>query len=123
VLYITDRSQRHVTAAEHTLRLLLGLRRTSCDDSQLSSMAKGSSAGKLVPLIIFVLVAAVLAAVGFVAYSIANDVGSQTRKKMEKKNISFTKDGMKVGVKEVTQEQQGDSAQRLEYPPSIPTHG
>jgi photosystem II stability/assembly factor-like uncharacterized protein len=86
-------------------------------------MAKGSSAGKLVPLIIFVLVAAVLAAVGFVAYSIANDVGSQTRKKMEKKNISFTKDGMKVGVKEVTQEQQGDSAQRLEYPPSIPTHG
>lgn len=73
--------------------------------------AKGSTLGNLVPLIVLVLVVAILAAVGFVAYSIANDVGSQTKKKMEKKNISFTKDGMKVGVKEVTREQQEDSTQ------------
>lgn len=73
--------------------------------------AKGSTLGNLVPLIVLVLVLAILAAVGFVAYSIANDVSSETRKKMEKKNISFTKDGMKVGVKEVTREQQEDSTQ------------
>jgi Tfp pilus assembly protein PilE len=75
-------------------------------------MAKGSALSNLVPLIILVLVVGVLAAVGFVAYSIANDVGSQTRQKMEKRNISFTKEGMKVGVKEKTAEQQTDSAQK-----------
>lgn len=68
--------------------------------------------GNLVPLIILVLVVGILAAAGFVAYSIAHDVGSKTRQKMEKRNISFSKDGMKVGVKEVTREQQEDGTQR-----------
>ena len=75
-------------------------------------MAEKSAAGNLVPLIILVLVVGVLAAVGWVAYQIATDVGNTTKKKMEKRNISFTKDGMKVGIKEVSQEQQGDSAQK-----------
>ena len=75
-------------------------------------MAKKSGLSNLVPLIILVVVVVILAAVGFMAYSIANDVGSKTRKKMEKRNISFTKEGMKVGVKEVTTEQQQDSAQK-----------
>jgi predicted membrane protein len=75
-------------------------------------MAKGSALSNLVPLIILFLILGVLAAVGFVAYSIANDVGSQTRQKMEKRNISFTKEGMKVGVKEKTAEQQTDGAQK-----------
>ena len=73
--------------------------------------AKGS-VSNLVPLIILFLVLAVLAAVGFVAYSIANDVSSKTRQKMEKRNISFSKDGMKVGVRKVTSEQQQDSTQK-----------
>ena len=81
--------------------------------------AKGSGAGNLVPLIILFLVLAILGAVGFVAYSIANDVSSQTRKKMEKRNISFTKDGMKVGVKEVTREQQEDSTQKYADRPHL----
>ena len=78
-------------------------------------MAK-SGLGNLVPLIILFVVLAVLAAVGFVAYSIAHDVGHKTRQKMDKRNISFTKEGMKVGVKEVTVEQQQDSAQKYDTP-------
>jgi beta-lactam-binding protein with PASTA domain len=70
-------------------------------------MAKG---GILSLILLFVFVG-VLAAIGFVVYSIAHDVGHQTKKKMEKKNISFTKDGLKVGVKEKTAEQQTDDAQ------------
>ena len=62
-------------------------------------------------IILFILVA-VVCAVGFVAYGIATDVGHHTRKKMEKRNISFTKEGMKVGVKERSREQQEDSTQR-----------
>jgi hypothetical protein len=82
-------------------------------------MAKGSTASNLVPLVICILVLGAVAAIGFVGYSIAHDVGHQTRKKLEKKNVSFTKDGMKVGVKEKSQEQQGDSAQKYLHINSI----
>lgn len=75
-------------------------------------MAKGSTAGNLVPLVVLFLVLGAIAAIGLVAYSIINDVGSQTRQKLEKKNVSFTKGGMKVGVKEKSREQQEDSAQK-----------
>ena len=75
-------------------------------------MAKKSGSGSLMPLIVLVIVGAILAAVGYAVYTIANDVSAQTKKKMEKKNISFSRDGMKVGVKEVTREQQEDGAQR-----------
>jgi beta-lactam-binding protein with PASTA domain len=71
-------------------------------------MAKGN----LVSLIVLFVVVGVLCGVGFVVYSIATDVGHHTRKKMEKRNISFTKDGMRVGVKEKSREQQEDAAQR-----------
>lgn len=70
-------------------------------------MAKGSILS-LVLLLIFV---AVLAAVGFVVYTIAHDVGQQTKKKMEKKNISLSKEGVKVSVKDKSAEQQTDDAQ------------
>ena len=73
----------------------------------LDIMAKGN----IFSLILLFLVVGVLCAVGFVAYSIAHDVGHQTKKKMEKRNISLSKEGMKVGVKEKTAEQQTDDAQ------------
>jgi hypothetical protein len=71
--------------------------------------------GSIIPLIIFLIFIAVLAAIGFVAYSIAHDVGHQTREKLERKNVSFSRDGMKVGVKEVSIEQQEDKTQRYGY--------
>lgn len=71
-----------------------------------------STLGSLVPLIITVVLLAIVGAIGYVAYSIAVDVADKTSQKMEKKNMSFSKDGLKVGVKEVSAEQVGDSAQK-----------
>lgn len=68
--------------------------------------------GSLVPLIITVVLLAVVGVVGYVAYSIAMDVADKTSKKMEKKNLTVSKDGMKVAVKEISAEQVGDSTQR-----------
>lgn len=76
-------------------------------------MAHGSSIlVKIFPLLLTVIVLGVVAVVGFVGYQIAVDVADKTSKKMEKKNMSFTKDGLKVGVKEVSAEQVGDSTQK-----------
>lgn len=52
-----------------------------------------------------------MAFVGYVAYQVVNDLTDKTKQKMEKKNISFGKDGMKVGMKERTAEQESDRAQ------------
>ena len=63
-------------------------------------------------LIAFVVVLCVLAGIGFVVYSIVTDVTNTTKQKMEKKNISFTKDGMQVKMKERSAEQESDAAQK-----------
>lgn len=41
-----------------------------------------------------------------------NELKERGIKKMEKKNIMLTKDGMKVGVKEVRDEDYADATQR-----------
>lgn len=71
-----------------------------------------SALGSLVPLIITFVLLAVAGVVGYVVYSIAMDVADKTSQKMEKKHMSLSKDGMKVGVKEISAEQVGDSTQR-----------
>lgn len=73
---------------------------------------QNSTLGALVPLVITVVLLLVVAVVGYIAYQIAMDVADKTNKKMEKKNMSLHKDGLKVGVKEVSAEQVGDSTQR-----------
>lgn len=70
-------------------------------------------ASRILPLIILVVVVGILAVVGFIAYSIVQDISDKTRDKMEKKNVMFTRDGMKVGVKEVNEEDYVDRSQRL----------
>ena len=67
------------------------------------------------PLVLTFILLVVVAVVGFIAYQIACDVADKTSKKMEQKNVSFSKDGMKVGVKEVSAEQVGDSTQKYVY--------
>ena len=67
---------------------------------------------KFVPLVIFFVVLIVAAFIGYVVYTIATDVAEKTSKKMEKKNISFGKDGMKIGIKEVRNENYVDRTQR-----------
>jgi hypothetical protein len=69
-------------------------------------------ANSIVSLVLLLIAVTVLAVVGFVAWSIAHEVGHKTRQKLEKKHVSFSRQGMKVGVKEVTVEQQEDATQR-----------
>lgn len=45
-------------------------------------------------------------------YLWTNDLANQGKKTMEKKNVMFTKDGMKVGVKEMSEEEYADRTQR-----------
>ncbi|EXJ85704.1 hypothetical protein A1O1_06072 [Capronia coronata CBS 617.96] len=70
-----------------------------------------AKSGSIVSFIILLIVVALVAAIAFVAYSIAHDVGHKTRAKLENKNVSFSRSGMKVGVKQRTTEQQEDAAQ------------
>lgn len=65
----------------------------------------------LVGLFVLFIVICAVCAVGYVAYSIANDVAAKTQEKMEKKNIKVSRDGLKVGLKQVTSEQVSDSTQ------------
>jgi H+/Cl- antiporter ClcA len=69
-------------------------------------------ARNIVPLILLLVFVGILAAVGYVVYSIMQDVGKNTREKMERKNIAFTKDGMKVQVREIKDEAYKDQTQR-----------
>ena len=71
-------------------------------------MARGS----LVPLIILVVVVTILAVIGYITWSIVQEVTRNTKSKMEKKNVVWTKDGMKVGVKELNNEDYQDRTQR-----------
>lgn len=67
---------------------------------------------KLVPLVVLFIVLAIVAFVGYAIYTIATDIADKTSKKMEKKNVSFGKEGMKIGVKEVKTENYVDQTQR-----------
>ena len=67
---------------------------------------------KLVPLALLFLGLVFAAFVGFAIYSIATDIAEKTSEKMEKKNVSFGKEGMKIGVKEVRTENYVDQTQR-----------
>jgi predicted membrane protein len=66
----------------------------------------------LLPLIILFLVLTVLSVIGFIVYSVVMEVKDNTKQKMEKKNVIFSKDGMKVGVKEVKAEDYADRTQK-----------
>lgn len=69
--------------------------------------------GNLIPLIILFAVVGGAAYVGFQIYAWSNEMGERGKKHMEKKNMSFTKEGgLKVGVKEVGNEAYEDKTQR-----------
>lgn len=67
---------------------------------------------KFLGLIVFFVALFVLAGIAFVVYSIVNEVTHTTKKKMEKKNISFSKEGMQVKMKQRTAEQESDATQK-----------
>jgi hypothetical protein len=53
-------------------------------------------------------------------YLWTNDLANQGKSHMEKKNVSFSKDGMKVGVKEMSEEEYADRTQRCVLFPPLP---
>ncbi|KAI9850628.1 MAG: hypothetical protein M1838_005342 [Thelocarpon superellum] len=68
---------------------------------------------KLLPLIILFFVLGAFAFVGYHCYAIMNSIADSTNKKLEKKHVVFTKDGMKVGVKELNTENYVDRTQSV----------
>lgn len=71
-----------------------------------------SALSALLPLVLLAVTLTVAAAIGYIIYSIATDVAGKTAKKMEQKNVVFSKEGMKVGVREVRGEDYVGKTQR-----------
>ena len=66
----------------------------------------------LTPLLILFTIIGIFGFIGYVTYMVTNDIADKTSQKMQKKNIVVTKDGMKVGVKEIREESYVDTTQR-----------
>ncbi|KAI2627531.1 hypothetical protein GGR54DRAFT_636657 [Hypoxylon sp. NC1633] len=73
--------------------------------------AKPSTFSQLLPLFILLTVLAGVAFVGYQIYLSANKIRTNAEATMAKKNVVFTKDGLKVGVKHVEQESYVDATQ------------
>ncbi|KAH0400869.1 hypothetical protein KCU89_g4748, partial [Aureobasidium melanogenum] len=69
----------------------------------------------LLPLVILFVFVGAFAFVGYQMYLWTNDLANHGKKTMEKKNVMFTKDGMKVGVKEMSEEEYADRTQRCVF--------
>lgn len=67
---------------------------------------------QLVPLVVVFALAAGAAWVGYQIYLSVTQIKGDVSEKMGKKNVVFTKDGLKVGVKHVQQEGEIDATQR-----------
>ena len=69
--------------------------------------------GNLIPLIILFVVVGGAAYIGYQIFAWSNEMGERGKKHMEKKHMSFTKEGgLKVGVKEMGTEDYEDRTQR-----------
>ncbi|KAF1967546.1 hypothetical protein BU23DRAFT_516215 [Bimuria novae-zelandiae CBS 107.79] len=68
--------------------------------------------GNLIPLVILFAVVAGAGWVGYQIYLYSNELAERGVRKMEKKNVIFTKDGAKVAVKEVKAEDYTDRTQK-----------
>ena len=69
--------------------------------------------GNLIPLIILLIVVAGGGFIGYQVYLWSEEMKDRGKRHMEKKNVSFTKDGgLKVGVKEIKDENYVDKTQK-----------
>ncbi|KAI2622684.1 hypothetical protein GGS26DRAFT_240507 [Hypomontagnella submonticulosa] len=73
--------------------------------------AKSSIFSQLLPLVILLVIVAGGAFVGYQIYLSVNKIRDTAEQRMAKKNVVFTKDGLKVGVKHVEQESYVDATQ------------
>ncbi|KAK2739019.1 hypothetical protein FQN57_006701 [Myotisia sp. PD_48] len=68
---------------------------------------------RLLPLILIFIFVAILIAVGMIVYAVMMDVKSKTKQKMQKKQIALSRDGVKVGVKDLQAEEYQDRTQSI----------
>jgi len=66
---------------------------------------------KVLPLVIFLIFLAGAAFVGYYIYLGATQIGESASERMNRKNVVWTKDGLKVGVKSIKQESYVDKTQ------------
>ena len=67
----------------------------------------------ILPLVFLIVVVGVGGFIGYSIYTWSNELADRANKKMEKKNIGFTKDGgLRVGVKELKDENYADKQQK-----------
>ncbi|KAF2028698.1 hypothetical protein EK21DRAFT_113554 [Setomelanomma holmii] len=69
-------------------------------------------ASSLLPLVILFAVVGAFAWVGYQIFLYTNQLAERGVHKLEKKNVVFTKDGAKVGVKEISVEDYADRTQK-----------
>ncbi|KAK3180410.1 hypothetical protein K4F52_008261 [Lecanicillium sp. MT-2017a] len=74
-------------------------------------MAKASLFMTLLPLVLALGLFSVIGWVGYQIYLSINKMGETASERMGKKNVVFTKDGMRVGVKQVKNENYVDATQ------------
>ncbi|KAF7860604.1 uncharacterized protein EAF02_010838 [Botrytis sinoallii] len=70
-----------------------------------------SALSRLLPLLIFLIILSAFAFVAYQVYLVTQQVSKSASDKMASKNVSFTKDGVKVGVKELKNENYVDKTQ------------
>ncbi|EEP77142.1 predicted protein [Uncinocarpus reesii 1704] len=67
----------------------------------------------LVPLAMLFIVLAILGLAAIAIYNIVMDVKKATKKKMEKNNVTWSRDGVTVEVKELNDEEYKDRTQSV----------
>ncbi|KAI1001536.1 hypothetical protein K3495_g6666 [Podosphaera aphanis] len=70
-----------------------------------------SAFSKIFPLLVLLSVTAVIAVVLYHLYVTAKKISSATTEKMQHKNVVFSKDGVKIGVRELGNESYVDKSQ------------
>lgn len=71
------------------------------------------SISKLLPLVFLLIAVGIFAFIGYHIYLSVCKISEQASSRLEAKNVVFTKDGMKVGVKELKTESYVDSTQNI----------
>lgn len=91
------------------MRQNISARATGDYDTEPTNTYKCNS--KLLPLLLLIVVVAGAAYIGYHVYLALQQISFTATKKLQAKNVVVTKDGIKVGVKEVKNENYVDSTQ------------
>lgn len=85
---------------------------TSIPSQLISIRSPIGMANSLIPVFILLGLAAVLGGIGLVVYKIVQEVSDLARAEMEKKNVTFSRDGITLGVQQLSDEDYKDLSQR-----------